>query len=148
MKKPETVTSMAAVVGAVLIQMRKDRKLTQEDVGKEAGVRASTWSRIEAGLSQLSTEQLRAAAKVLGTTASAILEAAERIEEGLREEGVTIQPGASTDPIAAAQGAKSGAARAMPSTLGALCVPLAGAALANLIAPMLIKKMTKSSGDK
>lgn len=147
MRKPETVTSMAAVVGAVLIQMRKNRKLTQEDVGKEAGVRASTWSRIEAGLSQLSTEQLRAAAKVLGTTASAILEAAERIEEGLRDEGVKVQDSASMGPAAAAKDA-SGAARAIPSSLGALCVPLAGAALANLIAPMLMKKMTKSPGDK
>lgn len=48
MRKPGAATSMVAVVGAVLIRMRKDRKLAQEDVGKEAGVRASIWSRIEA----------------------------------------------------------------------------------------------------
>jgi transcriptional regulator with XRE-family HTH domain len=133
----ESVTTSAAILGAVFVRLRKEKGFTQEDLGKEAGVGASTWSRIEQGESQLSTDQLRAAAKKLGVSAAYILGKAEEIEDEFKAKGVHV----GDIPPKTWAGVSSGLFdKALPylgiagAILPGLLIPLAGAALNGLVA--------------
>lgn len=134
MSETASVTTSAAILGAVLARLRKERGLTQEELGKEAGVGASTWSRIEQGESQLSTEQLRAAAKKLGVSAAFVLGKAEEIEEEFKAKGVHV----GDIPPKTWAGVSSGVLdKALPylgAIAPALLIPLAGAVLSGLVA--------------
>lgn len=132
------VTTSAAILGAVLARLRKEKNLTQDELGRAAGVGATTWSRIEQGSSQLSTEQLRAAAKALGVSAAFVMNKADELEEELKAQGIVV----GDVPPKAWAGASSGGVldtlRPYLAVIGAaatpLLIPLAGAALAGLIA--------------
>lgn len=131
------VTTSAAILGAVLARLRKEKNLTQEELGKAAGVGATTWSRIEQGSSQLSTEQLRAAAKALAVTAAFILRKAEELEEEFKVKGIVVGDVPPKDWAGASSGGVLDALRpylgAIGAVAGPLLIPLAGAALTGLI---------------
>lgn len=155
MTEPSSVTSSAAILGAVLAHLRKDRNMTQEDLGKAVGVGATTWSRIEQGSSQLSTEQLRDAAKALGVSAAFVLGKAEDLEEALQSRGIKVEnitpkdwswvkAGKFLDDLIRHDGVIIGAAAA--NAVSPLVLPVAGVALAGLIAKYWPKKESKK-GD-
>ena len=142
-----SVTSSAAVLGGVLARLRKAKGMTQEDLGKAVDVGATTWSRIEQGSSQLSTAQLRLAAKALGVTAASILSTAEAIEGEMSAHGIVVgdvPPKEWSDFTGSGflggiskylRGASvfAGAAALVGGLGGGLLIPIAGAALGGLI---------------
>lgn len=158
---PVSVTSSAAILGAVIARLRKKENLTQQELGERVGVGATTWSRIEQGSSQLSMDQLRAAANALGgLSASEILARAEEVEKTLKTAGIVIEDippqewagmssniragnfiGATFDPESSTWAKplstllKAGSSKLMALLVpGAMLIPLTGAALASLVA--------------
>ncbi len=85
-------TSYPAIVGAVLVVVRKDRGLTQRDLAEQLGVSPSLWSRIEHGGSALSVEQLGRAAAALGVRPSDVASRADLAAEQLGRRGVHVEP--------------------------------------------------------
>ncbi len=130
-------TTPAAILGAVLAHLRKEQNLTQDALGKAVGVGATTWSRIEQGSSQLSTDQLRAAAKALGVQAAFVLQQADTLEEELKAKGVVV---GDVPPKKWGDAASKGIMDDLQDHFGvigavasSLLIPLAGAALAGLV---------------
>jgi transcriptional regulator with XRE-family HTH domain len=120
-------TTSEAVLGAVLVALRKGHSVNQAAVANAVGVGASTWSRIEKGESTLSVGQLRAAAKFLSETPASILEKAEKFEHRLQSDGVSVEERASQAAFV------SSVAGVMASQAGATMIPLVGSALFGLI---------------
>lgn len=88
---PIAVTSLGAMVGAVLTACRKEAKLSQKEIADALNLNVSTWSRIENGESGLTIEQLFAAANRLGVTPSGLIELVEsRVAEAQARPGVTV----------------------------------------------------------
>jgi transcriptional regulator with XRE-family HTH domain len=73
------VISYPVIVGAVLRAQRKNKRLSQTEVGAKVGVSASVYSRIEYGKSGCALTQLRRAAEALGIAPSLVLLCAENI---------------------------------------------------------------------
>jgi len=92
MNTPEAVTTSSAVLGAVLAKLRSLQGLKQIDLAEAVGVGTSTWSRVEKGEGDLSIDQLRLAAKALGSTASQIIEIAEAAEMEAIKSGISMKP--------------------------------------------------------
>jgi len=92
MNTPEAVTTSNAVLGAVLAKLRSLQGLKQIDLAEAVGVGTSTWSRVEKGEGDLSIDQLRLAAKALGSTASQIIEIAEAAEMEAIKSGISMKP--------------------------------------------------------
>lgn len=85
-------TSYPALVGAVLVELREHRGLTQADLATQMGLAASTWSRIENGSSALSIDQLALVAKALGVRPGEILQHADRVQDVASERKVRVEP--------------------------------------------------------
>lgn len=86
----EVITSYPAVLGAILQFYRKKQSLSQGDIARGAGVNTSTWSRIENGETAMTVEQLVAAAAVLSTTPSDLLQEVQDKIIALRAQGVEV----------------------------------------------------------
>ncbi|MCZ6764659.1 MAG: helix-turn-helix transcriptional regulator [Alphaproteobacteria bacterium] len=86
-----TETTYAAVVGRVLVLLRRERRIRQSELAGAAGVGQSTWSRIEAGASALTVDQLGRVAKALGLDAGDILAKADESVAGLEAEGIKVR---------------------------------------------------------
>jgi transcriptional regulator with XRE-family HTH domain len=154
MSEISSVTTSAAILGAVLARLRKEKNMTQEELGKTVGVGATTWSRIEQGSSQLSTEQLRAAAKTLGVSATFVMGTAEEVEEELKAKGILVCDVPPKDWIGASLNLTSDAWRpyldkiaAIGAAASPLLIPLAGAALGGLIAKYWPDKSSENADD-
>ncbi len=153
-KEISNVTTTSAILGVVLAQLRNERHLTQEQIGKATGIGPTTWSRIEKGVSSLSMEQLRAAAKVLGVTPPFILERAEQLEQELRAKGILVGDVPPRDWAAATSAGGMAFATLKPylPQLGAmaapLLIPLASAALTRLIDRFLPEGEVKTAVGK
>lgn len=65
-----------ATEGARVAQARRDRRMTQEELGDRIGLTKGQISRIENGLSEITTARLRAIAKALGVNPRKLLDAA------------------------------------------------------------------------
>lgn len=92
MAEMKTVTTYAAILGAVLGQIRTAAGLKQSDLADAVGVGPSTWSRIEKGESSLSTDQLKLAADALKMQPSQILEMVAMAEKVAAEKGIEREP--------------------------------------------------------
>ena len=92
MAEMKTVTTYAAILGAVLGQIRTAAGLKQSDLAESVGVGPSTWSRIEKGESSLSTDQLKLAADALKTSPSEILNMVALAEAVAAEKGIEREP--------------------------------------------------------
>ncbi|MCP4323830.1 MAG: helix-turn-helix transcriptional regulator [Alteromonadales bacterium] len=118
--KPEA--TYQAVVGGVLVKLRKELGVDQMLLAKAIGVTQSTWSRIERGESSLSVAQLAKAAEYLRVNSSTVLLEVESAVKQLRKRGVSIAVASSQDAKS-----KTGIAMIGAAALGALI----GAALKN-----------------
>ena len=90
-------TTYPAVVGRVLVEDRQKMSLEQTDIATRVGVSQSTWSRIERGESALTIDQLAKAASALDTSPNEILRRADHAADSLKNRGVMVSEGRSTD---------------------------------------------------
>jgi transcriptional regulator with XRE-family HTH domain len=67
------MTLFAAVLGATIENLRRQRKWTQPQLAERVGLSQPTLSRIEAGKSQPNAQQFERMAKVLGHTVMELL---------------------------------------------------------------------------
>ncbi len=87
--KPET--TYQTVLGRLIAMKRRQRQMDQEELAQHVGVSSSTWSRIEAGLSALSIDQLAKAAEKLGSPVGELTaEADDLVRALLRQEDVEV----------------------------------------------------------
>jgi transcriptional regulator with XRE-family HTH domain len=89
--KPET--SYQAIIGRVIVKIRKALNVEQSALAENVGVTQSTWSRIERGDSAFTVEQLAKAADYLRINSSTILSETECAINSLKKQGVQIQYG-------------------------------------------------------
>lgn len=138
----------AAVLGRVIAEARKDRKLRQRELAEAVGVGVPTWSKIENGESSLSVEQLRVASTELGTSPSRVLALVEEAVERLPEKGVIVvmeSPHAGETALKGAAvggavlGGVAGAAIAGGAVGGAVAVSIAmtGAVLGRVVGSVI-----------
>ncbi|MCY4003908.1 MAG: helix-turn-helix domain-containing protein [Rhodospirillales bacterium] len=87
--KPET--TYQTVLGRLIAMKRRQKQMDQEELAQHVGVSSSTWSRIEAGLSALSIDQLAKAAAKLGAPVGELTsEADDLVRALLRQENVEV----------------------------------------------------------
>ena len=86
--RPET--TYQAVIGRVVVKIRKELEIEQGSLAKHVGVTQSTWSRIERGESSLTVEQLARAADFLRVKPSTILHETEKAIDSLEQQGVYV----------------------------------------------------------
>lgn len=108
-------TTVPSVFGGVVRQLRRDRRLSQEEFAAAIGLTPSVWSRMERGETSVGIEQVFAVAGVLRTSPTDLMNRTERALSALRSGGYQVDPG-----------------RLSPTSAGAAF--LAGAALTALIA--------------
>jgi len=126
---PLAVTSLAAVVGAVLSAWRKEAKLSQKELADALNLNVSTWSRIENGESGLTIEQLFAAANRLGVAPSSLIELVEaKVKEVEKRPGVAVAATRAEAESLLAGGAFPVAALALLGPVGLVAGVLAYAA--------------------
>lgn len=138
MSKPISVTTSAAILGATIGKLRKEKEMTQQELGEKVGVTASTWSRIEQGESQLSTDHLRAAARTLNVEPSFIMGKAETLEKELTSHGIQVEDippkvwSVSSKKLIDAAVMVGGAVLA--GRAAGLTIPISGASLGRIVA--------------
>lgn len=123
----EIVTTSGAILGQILVKLRNEAGLKQNELAEAVGLSPSTWSRIEKGDSGLSIDQLRAAARALGVSSGQILEMLETAEKEVSGRGVDVKP---TWEAGSVKNILIGA------VVGPV-LPLVGAALGSLLATLL-----------
>jgi len=84
-------TTYPAIVGRILVNLRKNNGIGQDELAEAIGITQSTLSRVERGESALTVDQLARAAKRLGDKASNILEMADDAVEELNSQGINVQ---------------------------------------------------------
>lgn len=92
-------TSYGAIVGAVLVLLRKRAGLRQEDVAEAVGVAGSTWCRAERGQSGLSVEQLAKASRRIGVLPGEVLTKADLVTRAMVSRGVLVTDEEEADTI-------------------------------------------------
>lgn len=91
-KKPTTVTTYPALIGAVIAKKRKENGHSQKELAEAANVGISTWSRIENGETALTIEQLVLLAQYLKMKPSALLAEVDEAVDSLQKQGITTNP--------------------------------------------------------
>ena len=122
-------TTYQAVLGSLISQKRKQKQIDQGEMAKAVGVSRSTWSRIEAGESALSMDQLAKAAGKLGLPLGTLMVEADEIADELRKQNVDVLNG--RDQTSAGKFGK--AAAATVAFLG-------GAVLGGIVAAIIANK--------
>lgn len=84
-------TTYPAIVGRILVSLRKAAGIGQDELAESVGITQSTLSRVERGESALTVDQLARAAKRLDDKASNILEMADDAVEKLNAQGIKVQ---------------------------------------------------------
>ncbi len=83
-------TTYPAIVGRILVDLRKRAGIGQDVVAGAMGITQSTLSRVERGESALTVEQLARAANSLDLNASAVLAKAESAVLELNAQGIEV----------------------------------------------------------
>lgn len=119
-------TTYQAVLGRLIVEKRKEKQIDQGEMAQHVGVSRSTWSRIEAGVSALSMDQLVKAAGKLDMPLGELMLQADGVVRELRRQGVEVFD--SKDQTSAAKREKT--ATTMVALLG-------GAVLGGIVASIL-----------
>ena len=122
-------TTYQAVLGRLIVEKRKEKQIDQGEMARHVGVSRSTWSRIEAGVSALSMDQLVKAAGKLDMPLGELMLQADGVVRELRRQGVEVLD--SKDQTSAAKREKT--ATTMVALLG-------GAVLGGIVASILAAK--------
>lgn len=83
-------TTYQAVLGRVIAQKRQEKQIDQAQMARYVGVTRSTWSRIEAGSSALSMDQLAKAASKLDVPLGELMLEVDDIVRELRRQDVEV----------------------------------------------------------
>lgn len=86
--QPETTNS--AILGRILVRLRKEKNLGQAEVSMRTGINRSSLSRIEKGDMSADIEQLERIAEALGTTPEHLLSQVKKTRKQLEEAGVRV----------------------------------------------------------
>ena len=108
-------------------------------MARRVGVSRSTWSRIEAGSSALSMDQLAKAASALDISLGELMLEVDDIVRELRRQDVEVHDSRDQAASASAGAARGGA--------GAAVAFLGGAVLGGIIAAMLANRDDKDKGN-
>ncbi len=130
-------TTYQAVLGRLIARKRQERRMDQSELARCVGVNRSTWSRIEAGSSALSMDQLAKAAGALGVSLGDLMLEVDDIVRELRNHDVEVHQ--SRDQAKSAS-VKTGGATAVAF--------LSGAVLGGIIAAMLADRSAGSKRGK
>lgn len=101
-------TTYQAVLGRLIVQKRQEKQIDQGEMARHVGVSRSTWSRIEAGASALTMDQLAKAADKLGLPLGELMLQADDVVRELRRQDVNVLD--SRDQTSAAKWGKAKAA--------------------------------------
>lgn len=85
------VTTYPTLVGSILLELRKVKKIDQKQMAEAVGVTQSTWSRIEKGSLALTIEQLALAAAAINQMPGAILQYADEAAQQFRARGGVVE---------------------------------------------------------
>ncbi len=127
-------TTYQAVLGRLIAQKRQQKQIDQGEMAEAVGVSRSTWSRIEAGESALSMDQLAKAASKLDLPLGALMIEVDEIVRELRKQNVEVLD--SRDQTSTGKFGK--AAAATVAFLG-------GAVLAGIVAAIVANKDPKDT---
>lgn len=83
-------TTYQAVLGRLIVQKRQEKQIDQGEMARHVGVSRSTWSRIEAGSSALTMDQLAKAAGKLGLSLGELMLQADDVVRELRRQDVNV----------------------------------------------------------
>jgi len=122
-------TTYQAVLGRLITQKRQEKQIDQGEMARHVGVSRSTWSRIEAGASALSMDQLVKAARKLDMDLGELMLQVDEVVRELRRKDVNVLD--SRDQTSAAKWGK---------TAAATVVFLGGAVLGGIIAGIMAAK--------
>ena len=122
-------TTYQAVLGRLIAQKRQQKQMDQGEMAAAVGVSRSTWSRIEAGESALSMDQLAKVASKLNLPLGALMVEADEVAGKLRAQGVEVLD--SRDQTSAAKFGK---------TAAATVAFLGGAVLGGIVAAIVANK--------
>lgn len=92
-------TTYPSVVGTVIEKLRKNAGVNQSEIASHLGVTQATWSRIEAGNSALTIEQLMQVAEKLGNKPGDILHIADQSVRQLESQGIKVEGKRLKDPL-------------------------------------------------
>ena len=129
-------TTYQAILGRLIARKRQERGMDQEEMARRVGVGRSTWSRIEAGSSALSIDQLAKAASALDISLGDLMLEVDDLVRELRKQNVEVHE--SRDQAKSAS-AKAGGAAAVAF--------LGGAVLGGIIAAMLADRDSNKKRD-
>ena len=129
-------TTYQAILGRLIARKRQERGMDQEEMARRVGVGRSTWSRIEAGSSALSIDQLAKAASALDISLGDLMLEVDDLVRELRKQNVEVHE--SRDQAKSAS-AKAGGAAAVAF--------LGGAVLGGIIAAMLADRDPNKKRD-
>ena len=132
----ESETTYQAVLGRLIAQKRQEKQIDQGEMARHVGVSRSTWSRIEAGASALSMDQLTKAASKLDLPLGELMLEVDGVVRELRQKNVNVLD--SRDQTSAAKMGKAAA--------GAV-VFLGGAVLGGIVASIMSAKNTSKNKE-
>lgn len=132
-------TTYQAVLGRLIARKRQEKQIDQEELAQRVGVSRSTWSRIEAGSSALSMDQLAKAASALGTPLGELMLEVDDIVRELRRQGVEVHDSRDEAESVLARIGKAGSGVAPVAFLG-------GAVLGGIIATILANLKDEDDG--
>lgn len=84
-------TTFPAITGRILVNLRKNGGIGQDELAEAIGITQSTLSRVERGESALTVDQLAKAARKLGIKASKILDLADDAVDEISAQGINVQ---------------------------------------------------------
>jgi|TARA_R110001583_G_scaffold195453_1_gene373772 transcriptional regulator with XRE-family HTH domain len=82
--------SFSALVGFVLVSIRKEKLLEQGAIAQKMGITQASYSRLENGKSALSVDQLYAVSKVLGITIDDLFYAISKALNQAQAQGINV----------------------------------------------------------
>jgi transcriptional regulator with XRE-family HTH domain len=82
--------SFSALVGFVIVSIRKEKLLEQGVIAQKMGITQASYSRLENGKSALSVDQLYAVSKVLGITIDDLFYAISKALSQAQAQGINV----------------------------------------------------------
>jgi transcriptional regulator with XRE-family HTH domain len=82
--------SFSALVGFVIVSIRKEKLLEQATIAQKMGITQASYSRLENGKSALSVDQLYAVSKVIGITIDDLFYAISKALNQAEAQGVNV----------------------------------------------------------
>lgn len=135
-----TITSSAAILGAVLLNLRAAKGLKQTELAEAVGTGPTTWSRIEKGETGITFDQIKAAAKALDVTPGKIFELVEVAEEAAKSQGIRVEEGGSKQLDNVLSGAAIGA-------MAGVFIPIVGPLLGSLLGSVIASNLGTSKAN-